>query len=305
MPETIPSTFFTDSPHWSWIIVLYFFFGGIAGGSFFLAGLLDLIGRPSDRPLARIGYYVAFPAIVLGTLLLIVDLGRPERFWHMLIQSETFRPMFKSWSPISFGTWAISAFGLLSFLAFLRALAEDGYIHRPGVVSTLARLPWKAIAVVGGLLGLFVAAYTGLVVAVTNRPIWGDTSFVSALFLVSGVSTAAATLLLLGYRNRAVSLASVHRLQRTEALTSLLELVTLAALVISLGAVARVWLSGWGLLLLVGVVGAGILVPLWLHFRPRGDAARSGMMAAALALLGGLLLRVVIVISSEAIPHGG
>jgi formate-dependent nitrite reductase membrane component NrfD len=88
-------TFFTAAPHWRWLIVLYFFIGGIAGGSFFLAAMLELFGRPQDRPIVRTGYYVAFLGAVVSGILLTVDLGRPERFWHMLIQSERGLPMFK------------------------------------------------------------------------------------------------------------------------------------------------------------------------------------------------------------------
>ena len=50
----MPSTFFTEAPHWRWLIVLYFFLGGIAGGCYFLAALIDLFGRMTDRPLARL-----------------------------------------------------------------------------------------------------------------------------------------------------------------------------------------------------------------------------------------------------------
>jgi len=90
-----PSTLFTASPEWQWLIVFYFFLGGIAGGAYFLAVLIDLFGDPADRPLARLGYLVAFPLSVVCGVLLIVDLYRPERFWHMMLQSETLRPMFK------------------------------------------------------------------------------------------------------------------------------------------------------------------------------------------------------------------
>src|SRR5262249_32635450 len=83
----MPSTFFTESPHWQCLIILYFFIGGLAGGCYFVASLIDLAGRPTDRPLARLGYLLAFPAVVICGLLLIADLGRPERFWHMLLQS--------------------------------------------------------------------------------------------------------------------------------------------------------------------------------------------------------------------------
>src|SRR5437870_5741238 len=57
--RAMPDTFFTAAPHWRWLIVLYFFIGGMAGGSFALAALLDLFGKPQDRPLVRTGYYVA------------------------------------------------------------------------------------------------------------------------------------------------------------------------------------------------------------------------------------------------------
>ena len=89
MPEAVPSdTFMTVHPEWGWLVVLYFFFGGIAGGSYLIAALIDLFGDRANEPLARLGYYVAFPAVLLCGPLLIVDLKRPERFWHMLLQSE-------------------------------------------------------------------------------------------------------------------------------------------------------------------------------------------------------------------------
>src|SRR6476646_9890153 len=100
--NTFPSsTFFSAPPDWGWYIVFYFFFGGLAGGSYFLAVLIDLFGKLEDRPLARLGYYISFPCILISGLLLTLDLGRPERFWHMLIQSNTYQPIFKAWSPMS------------------------------------------------------------------------------------------------------------------------------------------------------------------------------------------------------------
>jgi len=108
--NTVPSsTFFSAPPEWGWFIVLYFFFGGLAGGCYFLAALIDLVGRPEDRPLARLGYYIAFPCVILSALLLTFDLTRPLRFWHMLIESNTFRPMFKYWSPMG---WRLGAFDI-------------------------------------------------------------------------------------------------------------------------------------------------------------------------------------------------
>jgi protein NrfD len=115
-------TFFTSSPHWALWIILYFFVGGIAGSAFFLASLLRLFGRPADRPLVRLGYYLAFAGAVLSGFLLTIDLTRPERFWHMLIQSNTGRPMFKAWVPMSVGSWGLMLIGLFAILAALGAL---------------------------------------------------------------------------------------------------------------------------------------------------------------------------------------
>jgi formate-dependent nitrite reductase membrane component NrfD len=293
------STFFTEAPHWHWLIILYFFIGGLAGGCYFLAAMIDLAGRPSNRPLARLGYLIAFPAVVVCGLLLIFDLGRPERFWHMLLQSATWRPMLKTYSPMSLGAWGLLIFGGFAFLSFLGALAEDerrrrfAVLRPPGVIGTI-------IGVLGGIAGFFLVSYTGVLLAVTNRPIWSDTTLLGAVFLVSSASTSIALLLLLGSR-RVFVLGGLRALQRFDTFVLVLELIALVALVVSLGSVARVWLSAWGALLVLGVVGLGIVVPLLLHVRAHTPFSTAARAAAVLVLVGGFLLRVVIVLSSEAI----
>src|SRR2546426_4557983 len=148
--RSMSDTLFTAAPHWRWLIVLYFFIGGIAGGSFFLAALLDLFGRPQDRPIVRTGYYVAFLGAVVSGILLTVDLGRPERFWHMLIQSERGLPMFKYLSPMSVGASGLLLFSGLAFLATLGALHEAGQLRW----TLLRRLH-------GGVLGRLIAVLGG------------------------------------------------------------------------------------------------------------------------------------------------
>jgi formate-dependent nitrite reductase membrane component NrfD len=295
----MPSTFFTEAPHWRWLIILYFFIGGLAGGCYFLASMLDVVGRPSDRPLARLGHLIAFPAVVVCGILLIADLGRPERFWHMLLQSATWRPMLKGYSPMSVGAWGVLIFGGFAFLSFLGALGEDerqgrfSLLRPPHVVGTI-------VSVLGGLAGFFLVSYTGVLLAVTNRPIWSDTPLLGAVFLVSSASTSIALLLLLGSR-RALIGGGLRALARFDRIVLVLELIVLVALVVSLGSLARVWLNAWGALLVLGVVGLGIIVPLLLHARSHTPVSAAARAAAVLVLIGGLLLRVVIVLSSEAI----
>ncbi|HEX2250757.1 MAG TPA: NrfD/PsrC family molybdoenzyme membrane anchor subunit [Gemmatimonadales bacterium] len=298
-------TFFTASPDWAWWIVFYFFIGGIAGTAFFLASLLDLTGRPADRPTARLGYYIAFIGAIISGILLTLDLHRPLRFWHMLIESNTGQPMFKSWVPMSVGSWALLLFGLFTFLAALAAVSEER--QRPRVLQSAPvrflrrRGPSIIVAVLGSIFGLFIAGYTGVLLAVTNRPIWADSSLLGLLFLVSGASTGAAALILLGIRRRAANPATLGWLRWFDQRVLILELIVLVAFLVSLGSVARVFLSIWGVLLLVGVVGIGILWPLFMERARGAHGPRDLVRAASLVLVGGFLLRVVVLLSSEQI----
>jgi protein NrfD len=308
-PATVPNvsdTFFTDAPDWTWWILLYFFIGGIAGTAFMLASLLDWESRrppPVARPTVRYGYYLAFIGVVISGLLLTIDLTRPLRFWHMVIQNHTGQLMFKPWQPMSVGVWGLLLFGLFSFLAALSVLSEDRpsikvlqsapvrFLRRPGSAAV--------IAVLGSIFGLFIAGYTGVLLAVTNRPVWADSDLLGLLFLVSGASTGAAALILLALRRRADP-GTVGWLVWFDRNALILELLVLIAFLISLGSVARVYLSWWGALLLIGVVGTGILWPL---FKERGEAhaPRQLIQGASLVLFGGFLLRVVVLFSSEQI----
>jgi protein NrfD len=291
-------TFFTAPPHWRWLIIGYFFIGGIAGGCYFIAALLDLFGTPRDRPVVRLGYYVALVGIIISGVLLTADLGRPERFWHMLIQSTRGWPMLKWWSPMSLGSWGISAFGLFALLSTLMALEEGGTLRWARLRKLREGVLGKVITVLGIVFGLFVAGYTGILLSVTNRPIWADTPLLGILFLFSAGSTAAAALILLGlWRGADDTMRWLSRLDRG---ALVLEFLALIALVISLGSVARVWLSGWGGLLAAGVL-AGIVFPLALHTRSPLLGRLSVPAGAVLILLGGFLMRMVIVLSSEGV----
>ena len=298
-------TFFTASPHWTWYIILYFFVGGIAGTSFLLASLLQLSARPPDRPTAHLGYYVAFIGVLLSGFLLTIDLDRPLRFWHMLIQNHTGAPMFKAWVPMSVGSWGLMLFGLFAFVAALASLSEERpnwrLLQSAPMRFLRRRGPSVVVAVLGSIFGLFLAGYTGVLLAVTNRPIWADSSLLGLLFLVSAASTGAATMMLLAAWRRAGHPASIRWLSWFDHRMLLLELLVLIMFLISLGSVARVFLSWWGVVLLIGVVGVGIAAPLFLQRTHRIGSLRHHTRAAMLVLLGGFLLRVVVLLSSNQI----
>jgi formate-dependent nitrite reductase membrane component NrfD len=306
------STFFTSAPHWRWWIILYFFVGGLAAGCYFLAALIDLFGRDEDRRLARVGYYISLPLVTLCGVLLIVDLSRPLRFWHMLIQRNTFEPMFKYWSPMSIGSWALLIFGFFAFLSFAAALAEDDATRARWPALSRLAVPWgslgrlrapsllgRAIAVLGGVAGFYIAGYTGVLLAVTNRPIWSDTPLLGMLFVVSAASSSAALLLLIAHRY-GWTMPAVGNLNRMDRWVIVLECVVLLAVMLSLGPVLQAWLSLWGLLLVLGVVIPGLAVPLAAAWLPSRLPLRATTVAV-LVLVSGFLLRVVIVLSSETV----
>jgi formate-dependent nitrite reductase membrane component NrfD len=298
-------TFFSGAPHWTWFIIAYFFVGGLAGGAGFLAGVLDWFGQPEDRPVVRTGHTIAAVGAIVSGLLLTIDLGQPLRFWHMLFQSANLPAiMFKGWSPISFGSWGLMLFGGFSVLAALGGRAEEG--RSPALQLLRGGVLAKLVSGIAGLLGIFIAGYTGILLSVTNRPIWADSPWLGALFVASGVSTGAATLILWA-PGRGATERSVGWLSSFDTRTLVVELLVLVLFLASLGALNRVWVSVWGLVLLVGVVGLGILLPLGLHVKPASFgpslAARPIVNAAKFVLLGGFLLRLATILASEGIDR--
>lgn len=172
---------------------------------------------------------------------------------------------------------------------------------------------WKLLVALGGFFGFFVAGYTGVLLSVTNRAIWADSPLLGMLFIASAGSTAAATLILLGRRR--FHAGTVEWLSSFDAAVLVFELLVLIAFLATLGGAIGAWLGWWGVVLVLGVVVLGILVPLALHWRPGwmeripGRRGRQRWLtdrkltAAVLVLVGGFLLRLSVLLASEGIEH--
>ena len=302
MIDAPSSTWFTASPHWHWLIVLYFILGALAGGTYFLSAMIDLTGRESDRRLARLGYFITLPLLLVIGVVLIVDLGRPDRFWHLLIGNHTLRPMFKYWVPMSIGSWAVPLFSFFALLSFVAAFAEHrrpGWkfarrLRPPGIVGFLVAVP-------GALLALVVTGYTGVMLSVLNRPVWSDTSMIGMLFIVSAVTMSAA-LLVLGARWLRWQSPALAALQRIWVWLLVVQILVLVALFVSLGPAVRGWLNVWGIVLAIGIA-IGIVLPL-VAARRRGLFGTGGPpVVAALVLAGGFIVRTAIVFVPEAVAR--
>jgi Polysulphide reductase, NrfD len=158
-----------DRPHlktpvWKPEIAVYFWAGGLAGASAVLAFAARLAG---NRPLHRSALGAALAGAALSPALLIEDLGRPERFLHML-------RVLKPTSPMSIGSWVLAAFGGAVGTA---AASEFAGLPRP--------LGWAAEAAAASL-GPPLSVYTSVLVANTAVPVWSRARWFLPLVFAGG-----------------------------------------------------------------------------------------------------------------------
>lgn len=284
--------------HWKWEVVLYFFLGGIAGGSYLAASLADLLGSARDVALVRAGRYLSFVCIIISPILLVKDLGRPMRFLHML-------RVLKLRSAMSLGTWGLSLFGVFCGLTAAHQMAKDGFLNWLPVLPRLFKgLPMKIIESVGSFFGLFVASYTGVLLASTAVPIWARARHIlGPLFLTSGVSTGLSSLSLilsLGGHNQD----TLDRIECAELVAMTTELGLISALPPVLGPLAKPLFTGkTGILFNAGTIGGGLILPLvarlgWRLTRKRTPTTLN-IGASLLVLIGGLILRYVWIVAGR------
>jgi formate-dependent nitrite reductase membrane component NrfD len=145
----------------------YLFFGGLAGASSVLAAGAHLTGRPG---LARVAKLAGLGGISVSTVFLIHDLGRPARFHHML-------RVFKLSSPMSVGSWILSAYGPLAGVAAAADLAKllpagPSASAATRAAAGVARVAGPPATAAAALLGPAVATYTAVLICDTSVPGW-------------------------------------------------------------------------------------------------------------------------------------
>jgi formate-dependent nitrite reductase membrane component NrfD len=280
-----------QKPHWEWEIEWYFFIGGVASGSAILSALSDVIGDPDDAQVVRIGRYAATLGAAVSGVLLIKDLGRPERFLNMM-------RIVKLKSPMSVGVYALTAFSTLSGFALTRQAKADGLLPfdpTGWIPSVLFDIAWAGSA---ALLG----SYTGVLIGATAIPVWFIGSrHLPAIFVCSATSTACAFTLAILALLPATKSATMRKIERLEIFAATAELLLLRDYKRRAGELGDPFFSGrigrklqtiTELLGIVAPVAINLPSALGRNDHALGKTGRAVAFAgAALTLAGGFVLR--------------
>jgi formate-dependent nitrite reductase membrane component NrfD len=296
-------------PHlhvWGWEIPVYLFLGGFTAGIMILSGWALWKGRRNPRPhttfaLASSGLFVVgLAAISLGMVALFLDLGHKPYVWRLYLT-------VKPWSPMSWGSWILLlVYPVLAAGVLLdppRALVERLRALQPviGWMQATARVR-QTVGFVSIVTGVALGIYTGILLsALGARPLWSS-GLLGPLFLVSGLSTAAAFAHWASPEpEERVQLAWLDNLFLTTELGLIvLLLVGLMSSTAAHAQAARLLLGGpYTAVFWVGVVGLGIVLPLIVQSLAVTHRMIHTPIAPILVMLGGLALRFVIVSAGQ------
>ncbi|MFN2291310.1 MAG: NrfD/PsrC family molybdoenzyme membrane anchor subunit [Anaerolineae bacterium] len=304
--------------HWGWLVAIYLFLGGMGAGAFLMAAVVELTGmryRHKYCPTALVGAGVSGPLILIGTLLLILDLGAGLREpWRILLMFTNFQSVM---------TWGIWILTLFLPIAFVYGILEVMHVY-PGILAWVRKrvrflpetLPYRSIkrvlAVVGGVLAIGTAIYTGVLLSVVSAvPLW-HTPVLPALFLVSAVSTGMGLTFDLA---ATLAVPEIHRHYRHMPVIHMifigLEIGLLALLLVTAlmqGGVAAesaklILIGKSSVVFWVLVMGFGMFYPFMVHvyaFARKAHGYRSGVLSGAGIVIAGLFVRYLIV--AAAIP---
>lgn len=276
------------APHWRWLVITYMFLGALAGGGFVVGTIADFFSR--DRSLVRAARYLSLAAILPSPPLLILDLGRPERFLNML-------RIVKLRSPMSLGSWALTGLGAFSsIVAGLQILSDLRGKPTFPFVS-------RSASILGMPFAIFVCGYTGVLLAITNVPIWArNTYLMGPTFVASAFSsTIAALSLILGITGGDKRTGA--KLARAGIAAVSTELILLMASVVRLGKLGRpLTAPPLGLIFWPWTVGMGMVMPLLVlsgAVRGKEWSLRTRMLTSLLALSGSYTLRMLMVFAGR------
>jgi formate-dependent nitrite reductase membrane component NrfD len=266
---------------WRWLIAAYLFLAGVGGGAYLTGVIADFAGGADWAAVSKIGVFLGVPCVLIGTLFLLADLGRPINAWRVWMKPGT------SW--IARGTIII-----VIFMIFAAIQTAFWIWPFPGSIENARGI----IAVVGAIFAFLTVIYTGLLLAYSQPIALWRTALLPVLFFVSAVSTGIMAIALIG-QFQGVSENQLALMANIDAVILVFEMFVLTVFLynayrtiesrfsarrILVGPVAS---SFW-----LGVVACGLVIPFFLELL--GGHGSAAIIASLLGLFGGLCLRYTI-----------
>lgn len=282
---------------WTWEIPAYLFMGGLTAGIMLFASLMVLLNKEQDFPFAAYKLPLWAPIILsIGMLFLFLDLSHKLYVWR-------FYTTFQFASPMSWGSWILLLVYPVSLLLAACTL-RPGYPTLGRLVDRFRLGTWLmdfacrhrfVVAQWGIVLAIFLGFYTGILLsAFSARPFW-NTGFLAPLFLISGMSAAAA-LVLLGTRSEHER----HSFTRIDIVLIAIKMALIALLLVNLATGSRVQIEASHMVLggdftvpfWFWFVLPGLMIPLLLEYWELKGRRRAWMLISPLLVLyGGYMLR--------------
>ncbi|TXG35309.1 NrfD/PsrC family molybdoenzyme membrane anchor subunit [Seonamhaeicola maritimus] len=282
---------------WHWPISVYLFLGGLAAGILLFAGVITILGKDKEYP-TTVKYASMVPpiALTLGLLALVYDLTNPLYTWQLYttIRLE---------SPMSWGAWVLLVTTPLSFLWVFSYFSElfPKWNLRFDFLKTFMKFlkrNRKNMAYALVPLSIILGVYTGILLSAFNaRPLWNN-AILGPLFLTSGLSTGAATIILL-----AKTAKERHLFSKIDLALIIIELGLIVHMLMGMYAGSQVQLDAMNLLIggeftlmFFGfVVILGLIIPGILEALEIKGYKVPVAIPAILVLIGGLIFRFVMV----------
>ncbi len=282
---------------WHWQIPIYLFLGGLAAGILFFAGVFFIMGKEHKmRATVKIAPMIVPFALIVGLFMLFLDLKHKLYFWQLYttIRLE---------SPMGWGSWVLMIMTPLSMIWSASYVTEifPGWDWKfkflkdfeSWVIKNRIFFAWP-IAIYAVILGI----YTGILLSAFNaRPLW-NTSILGPLFLVSGMSTGAAVIMLFSKDHKERKI-----IGRLDILLIIIELFFITHLFIGFRAGSEAQINAANLFLngdftapfFTFVVILGLIFPGLLEIMELKGYRIPIYIPAALILLGGLIFRFLVV----------
>ncbi len=259
------------APPWHGWVTADLFLNSLSTGTFAVAALCDILASAACRPVARVGFLAAFPLALADLFCLVIDLGDPLRFHHML-------RVFKPRSPMSLGVWSTGVFAISSFATWLLEILD---------LPSLAPAR-TAVAAFGLLTALAAGSYKGVLLSTTAQPGWKDARWLGAALGVSSGALGAA--FLLGAAAISGAAPALGGLRVVLAVLLVLDLAATVAVARELRAALATRISRTGLIVCHAIsLGLGLVLPLALLLL--SSSADAALAASSLTLLGALAFR--------------